>query len=198
METLNLLNPEREYYVIKEKFWDWGGGDIYDQEGTVIGKMKRKIFSLRTLITVMESDGRPVLTIHRKFASLRTSYDIKDDRGNLLGRTRKKILTFLHPKMWMEDAQGNKILEAEGSFAGWNFSIKDMIGQTIAEVHKADWWRDVFIGGPFDFSDTYVLHISDRNYDRRLLLGFVLAIDNSVHDKGGITPSVGRPPIMID
>ncbi len=188
MAASGLIDPDREYYAIKEKFWEWGGGDIYDERGEVIGRMKRKILSLRALITLMEPDGRPVLTINRKLFALRTSYDIKDDGGNLLGRTRKKILTFFRPRMWMEDAQGLKILEAEGSFAGWNFTIKDVTGRTVAEVHKADWWRDIFLRGPFDFSDTYALRISDKNYDRRILLGFVVAIDNSVHDKRSARP----------
>ncbi len=183
MANSGLLHPDREFYLLKEKFWDWGGGDIYDERGEVIGRMKRKILSLRALTTITEPDGAPVLTINRKLFALRASYDIKDAMGNLLGRTRKKILTFIHPKMWMEDASGGKILEADGSFVGWNFTIKDMTGRTVAEVHKTDWWRDIFFRGPFDFSDSYALKILDKNYDRRAILGFVVAIDNSVHDK---------------
>ncbi len=34
----------------------------------------------------------------------------------------------------------------------------------------------------FDFADTYAVQIQDPSYDKRLLLGFVIAIDNSVHD----------------
>jgi hypothetical protein len=34
----------------------------------------------------------------------------------------------------------------------------------------------------FDFSDTYVLQVTEPSFDRRLLLGLVIAIDNSVHD----------------
>ncbi len=196
----SLLDSNREYYVIKEKFWDWGSGDIYDERGQAIGKMKRKIFSLRAQVSVAEPDGRPVFTVNRKLLSIRASYDIKDTMENLLGRTRRKILTFFRPKLWMENAGGRKILEADGSLAGWNFAVKDITGRTLAEVHKADWWRDIFLGGVFDFSDTYALKILDKNYDRRLLLGFVLAIDNSVHDKRGTALRIGRgsPTVMMD
>ena len=45
-------------------------------------------------------------------------------------------------------------------------------------------FRDLFLGGTiFDFRDTYAIRMLDREYDRRLILGFVVAIDNSVHDK---------------
>ncbi len=162
--------------------------------------MRRKLISARALIRVKDLDGRQVLTVNRKIAALRSTYDVKDRYGNLLGRTKKAILTLFHPRMWMEDARRTKILEAKCSFAGWNFTIRDKNGRGLAEVHKSDWWRDVFLRGPFDFSDTYALHIRDKSYDRRILLGFVIAIDNSVHDRPGISiRGFGiRPPVMID
>ena len=179
----SLLNPDRNYYVIKEKLWDWGSGDIYDESGATIGRMKRKLLSLRAEITVDEPDGLPILTVNRKIASVRRSYDIKDANGNLLGRTRKKLLTLFKPRMWMEDQNADKILVGQGSFAGWDFEISDIHGRKLAEVSKSERWRDIFLGGMFDYSDTYALHILDPSYDKRALLGFVIAIDNSVHDK---------------
>ena len=57
-----------------------------------------------------------------------------------------------------------------------------MRGLNIAEIEKADKWRDIFLGGVFDFSDTYALKIHDNETDRRILVGFVLSIDNVLHD----------------
>ena len=179
----DLLDPDRNYYVLKEKLWDWGGGDIYDERGQTIGKMKRKILSLRSEITISEPNGSPELTVNKKIVSLRRSYEIKDHQGNLLGITKKKILSIIRPKMWMENANGEETLIGQGSFAGWNFDIMNRQGKKVAEVSKIDRWRDVIAGGIFDFSDTYAIHILDPTYDRRTLLGFVVAIDNSVHDK---------------
>lgn len=178
-----LLDLSRDFYLIKERLWDWGSGDIYDERGTTIGRMRRKLISLRAEITIEEIDGTPIISVNRKIISLRPSYDIKDGGGNLLGRTRRKLLTIIRPKMWMEDATGDKSLVGQGAFAGWDFEIKDRLGRKIAEVSKTDRWRDIFLGGIFDYSDTYALHILDRSHDRRVLLGFVIAIDNSVHDK---------------
>ena len=178
----SLIDAERQYYVVKEKFWDWGSGDINDETGATIGKMDRKIFSLRATIEVTEADGTKLFNISKKLVSLRKSYDIKDENDELIGRTKKKIFTFFRPKMWMEDAEGRKLLIAEGSFAGWNFTITDNTGQLIGKVRKSDALRDVFLGGIFDFSDTYTLQVMEPSFDRRLLLGMVIAIDNSVHD----------------
>ena len=61
-------------------------------------------------------------------------------------------------------------------------------------MRKSDALRDVFLGGVFNFSDTYTLQVMEPSFDRRLLLGLVIAIDNSVHDvkQGGRSGIFGR------
>jgi uncharacterized protein YxjI len=166
---MGLLSPELNYYVLKEKWWDWGSGDIFNQHGTSVGKMHRRVISLRALTEVL--------------VSMRPSYMIKDVEGRLLGRTNRKILTLFRPKLWLEDSEGRKLLEAKGNFLGKSFEVKDMDGKLKAKIGKSDFFKDLVLGGVFDFSDTYAIKILDSNYDKRLLLGFVIAIDNSVHDK---------------
>jgi len=178
-----LLSPELNYYVLKEKWWDWGGGDIFNQNGIAVGKMHRRVISLRALTEVSEVNGTQVFTVNKKLVSVRSSYMIKDVEGRLLGRTNRKILTLFRPKLWLEDSEGRKLLEAKGNFLGKNFEVKDMDGKLKAKIGKSDFFKDLVLGGLFDFSDTYAIKILDSSYDKRLLLGFVIAIDNSVHDK---------------
>ena len=148
-----------------------------------MGKMHRRVISLRALTEVSNVDGTQVLTINKKLVSMRPSYMIKDSKGRLLGRTNRKILTLFRPKLWLEDSDGRKLLEAKGNFLGKSSEVKDMDGKLKAKVGKSDFFKDLVLGGLFDFSDTYAIKILDPEYDKRLLLGFVVAIDNSVHDK---------------
>lgn len=178
-----LVSPKVNYYILKEKWWDWGSGDIYNQKGTSIGKMHRKIISIRAFTEVTETDGTLVFTVNKKLVSIRASYMIKDAEENTLGRTNRKIFTFFRPKLWLEDEDGQKLLEAKGNFLGRDFKIKDSKGNMKAKVGKSDFFKDLVFGGIFDYSDTYAVQILDPEYDKRLLLGFVIAIDNSVHDK---------------
>jgi len=178
-----LLSPVVNYFVLKEKWWDWGSGDIYNEKGTAIGKMHRKVISLRALTEVTETDGTLVFTVNKKLVSIRASYMLKDVHGNMLGRTNRKIFTLFRPKLWLEDEDGKKLLEAQGNFLGRDFKIKDSKGNLKAKVGKSDFFKDLVFGGVFDYSDTYAVQILDSEYDKRLLLGFVIAIDNSVHDK---------------
>ena len=179
-----LFDINRTYYVLKEKYWDWGGGDILDEQGQIIGKMKRKILSIRKKIELREIDGTVSATIHEKLVSARGAQDLKDPEGNLIARIKKKILTLFKPKLWLEDPEGNRWYEAEGKFMGFSFKVRDLsTNKIVAEIEKADRWRDIFLGGLFDFKDTYALRILDRETDRRILLGFVISIDNQMHDR---------------
>jgi uncharacterized protein YxjI len=181
---MSLLTANVSYYVLKEDWWGWGSGDIFDQFGTSIGHMHRRALSIRAFTEVKHSDNSMSFSVEQKLISLRPSYMIKDPQGNVLGRTNRKILAFFRPKLWLEDRDGHKLLEAQGNFLGKDFKIKDRQGNLVAQVGKSDFFGDLLLGGSlFDFSDTYAVKIMDENYDKRLLLGFVVAIDNSVHDK---------------
>ena len=179
-----LFDINRNYYVLKEKYWDWGSGDILDDNNKVIGRMHRKIISLRRKVELLEVDGTVSATIHAKIVTARGAQDLKDAAGNLIARIKKKILSFFRPKFFLEDPNGNRWYEAQGKFMGFSFKVTDISsGKIIAEIEKADRWRDIFLGGLLDFKDTYALRILDNDTDRRILLGFVLSIDNVLHDK---------------
>lgn len=181
---LSIQDYQVDYYVLKENWWNWGSGEIYDQKGRVIGHMHRRILSLRAFTEVTNTNGQRFFSIERKLISLRPSYMIKDEHGNVLARTNKKLLTLFRPKLWLEDSRGKRLLEAQGNFLGKDFHIKDTHGQPIAQVGKSDFFRDLFLGGSlFDFTDTYAIKVFKVEYDPRFLLGFVVAIDNSVHDE---------------
>ena len=145
--------------------------------------MKRIILSIRRRVELREIDGTVIATIHSKIISARGAQDLKDPQGNLIARIKKKIFSIFRPKFFLEDAQGTRWYEAQGKFMGWSYKVTDMSGNLVAEIEKADKWRDIFLGGLFDFKDTYALRIMDNVTDRRILLGFVLSIDNVLHDR---------------
>ena len=188
----NLFDLNRTYYLIHERMWDMGYGDIMDEEGKLIGKMHRILLSIRRRVELQELDGTVVATIHSKIVSARGAQDLKTPDGELIARIKKKILTFFRSKFFLEDPLGTRWFEAEGDFFGWSFKIYDLTTEKlVAEIEKADRWRDVFLGGIFDFADNYALKILDNETDRRILLGFVLSIDNVMHDTGGMGTMMG-------
>ncbi|MFX1501353.1 MAG: LURP-one-related family protein [Promethearchaeota archaeon] len=179
----SLFDINRNYYILKEKYWDWGSGDILDENNQIIGRMKRVILSIRRRVELQEVDGTIAATIHTKIISARGAQDLKDPQGNLIARIKKKILSFFRPVFYLEDPEGNQWFRAQGKFMGFSFKVYDTTtGNVVAEIEKADRWRDLFLGGLLDFKDTYALRILDNETDRRILVGFVLSIDNVLHD----------------
>lgn len=193
-DGISLFDLSRTYYVIHERAWDLGYGDIMDEKGTLIGRMNRIIFSIRRRVELQELDGTVVATIHSKIVSARGAQDLKTPDGQLIARIKKKILTFFRSKFFLEDPMGNRWYEADGDFLGWSFKVFDIsTGKLVAEIEKADRWRDIFLGGIFDYADRYALRILDNETDRRILVGFVLSIDNVMHDTQGMGPMIGGP-----
>ncbi|MFX1276899.1 MAG: LURP-one-related/scramblase family protein [Promethearchaeota archaeon] len=188
----NLFDINRNYYIIKETVWDMGFGDILDEQGYLVGKMNRKIFSVRRRVELQETDGTVAAVIHEKILSAREAQTLMDPEGNVIARIKKKILTFFRNKFFLEDPFGNRWYEADGNFFGWSFKVTECAtGKLVAEIEKADRWRDIFLGGLFDYKDTYALRIHDNQTDRRILLGFVLSIDNTLHDHHGRNAFIG-------
>jgi len=145
--------------------------------------MHRIIFSIRKRVELMEVDGTVVATIHAKLISARGAQDLKTPDGQMIARIKKKILSLFRPVFYLEAPDGTQWYRAQGKFMGWSYKIYDVsTGKVVAEIEKADRWRDVFLGGIFDFKDTYALKILDKETDRRILVGFVLSIDNVLHD----------------
>ena len=60
---MSLLDPSIEYYLLKEKGWDLGHGEIFDSEGNVIGKMNRRLRNIRGLTKLSEVDNTGILKI---------------------------------------------------------------------------------------------------------------------------------------
>jgi uncharacterized protein YxjI len=181
----SLFDPRRRYYVVDRRWWGWGSGDIYDEKGTKIGHMYRRLVSIRRTTEFREADDRTIsATINHKIAAIRDTFDIKDGQENLLARVKQKILAVIHPVVWMEDANGNKIFEAQGNFLGFSFKVNDMSGNMIAQIDKMDMWKDIFVGGSvFDFSQHYAVVIYDDKVDRRLLVPLAIAIDEAIHEE---------------
>ncbi|MHA2187191.1 MAG: LURP-one-related family protein [Candidatus Thorarchaeota archaeon] len=180
---MGLLDPSIEHYVLHEKVWKFGGGEIYDTQGEKIGLMKRKLISMRAEIRLEELDETPICVIHRKILSARPIYDVKTPNDEIIGRAKRPLITF-RGAIDMYDTDEQMIYKAQGGVTKWNFRItapKDK-KRVYAEIKKADKWRDVF-APMFNFKDRYVIHIVDKEAPRLMLLAYAIIIDNVYHDR---------------
>ena len=162
-----------------------------DEKGEKIGILHRVIVSLTHKIEIKDLDENTICEIHKKIVSVRKTYDIKDPEGNTLGRFKKAITAIIHPKLTLEGPDGKPILDCKGKPMRWDFTIVDPKGKIVATVGNLNKWKNVFVKGLFNFTQKYAMCISDEfmgKVDPRLLLGYVITIDNIFHD----TDSGGR------
>ena len=180
---LSLLDPSIEYYVLHEKTWKFGGGDIYNPQGEKIGFIKRKLISMCTEIELCDSDEKSLAVISRKIVSVRPIYDVKDSEGSFIGRAKKSLIAF-RGSIDMYDSDNKIIYRAQGGVTKWEFRITapDDKKRVFAEIKRGDKWRDVF-GRAFSFKDRYVLHIANPDVPRLILLAYAIIIDNEYHHK---------------
>jgi uncharacterized protein YxjI len=182
-----LFNKRNMDYVVQEKFWDFGSGPIFNAQGQQIGKMKRRMLSFRQKVEFREMDDSIVCSIHRKILAFKPTYTLVDKNEQEIAHLEKKLFTFAQPKFQLKDPMGHIIFTAVGKFLGFDFNIyrgmEEDPKQIVGEIHKADRWEDFFFGGWVDFKDTYGVKILDPDVDRRKILGFVIAIDNVMHDQ---------------
>ena len=180
---MSLLDPSNEHYVLHEKAWKFGGGEIYNPQGEKIGLMKRKLISMRAEIRIEEMDETPLCLIHKKLVSARPIYDAKTPDGEIFGRGKRPMIA-LRGSVDMYDADDNMIYKAQGGVTKWDFKITDPHDKkkVYAEIKKADKWRDVFVPA-FNLKDRWAIHIVDPQADRLMLLAYAIIIDNVYHDK---------------
>ncbi len=183
MYEMSLLDPSIEHYVLHEKVWKFGGGDIYNPQGEKIGAMKRKLLSMRAEISLEDSDETVLCTISKKLISARPIYDVKLPNDELIGRAKRPLIAFRGSIDWY-DADDKMILKAQGGVTKWNFKITDPKDKKMvyAEIKKADKWRDVFLPA-FSFKDRYVIRIVNKEAPRLMLLAYAVIIDNVYHDR---------------
>ncbi len=178
----SLFDIRRNFYVLSENLWNLGSGDIVDEKGQLIGRIKRKFLSTKKKIDLLELDGTISASINANLIFSRSAPDLRDGQDNLIGIIKRKF-TAIPPKFYLEDPQGRKWFKTEGILIGFSFKIKDLsTGKIVAEIKKTNRWRDAFLGELLDFNGTYALRIFDNETDRRALLGFTLSIDNALHD----------------
>lgn len=180
---MSLLDPTIEHYVLHEKVWKFGGGEIYNPQGEKVGVMKRKLISMRAEIKLMNPDESEICIINKKLVSARPIYDVKTPDGELIGRGKRPMIA-LRGSIDMYDSEDKMIYKAQGGVTKWNFVITDVHDKkrVYAQIKKADKWRDVFAPA-FNFKDRYVVHIVDQNAPRLMLLAYAIIIDNVYHDK---------------
>ena len=127
-------------------------------------------------VEVRDMQGLPVLSIRRGVSLFRSTVEVLDERGVVIGTFRQKLLS-IGGKFEVLDAQGHSLCWLKGTWTSWNFRFEKDSGE-LAQVSKQ--WAGV--GKElFTSADNYMLAISPQvaadDKVRMLILAAVLCID---------------------
>ena len=135
---MSLLQKTREFILQEKMISLTDKGKIMNLDGEVVGTFRGKLIKIGNTYRIRELDEIPILTIHEKIISLRSSYKFysggEQDDDKFIGKMKRKIIS-VKPKYWFEDADENIVFTMKGNIWTLKFKIiKDK--KVVAEIHK--------------------------------------------------------------
>jgi len=121
--------------------------------------------------------GVTVLTVKRGVTFLRSTVEVLDSNGIVIGRFRQRLLT-IGGKFEVLDANDRPLCMLKGKWTGWDFKFISSDNKEFAIVTKkwAGMGKELFTS-----ADNYVLQISNEVPDnhplRQLIVAAVMCID---------------------
>jgi uncharacterized protein YxjI len=130
-----------------------------------IGEIESKLISLKGEFSIRDTAGNVVGKIKGKL-SIRPAFNIYDDKNSLIAIAKRKMVDDLESEYWVENDEGEKILEAKGDFSGQEYQIKNQGGELIAEISEKI----------SNLKDTYTISIHDK-INPLIILALTISID---------------------
>lgn len=147
--------------LFRQRMFSWFDSyDVYYESGEVAYTVKGKL-SWGHLLHILDTDGRHVATVEEKVFTFLPKFDLYV--GDRLFSTLCKEFTFFRPRFYFE---GGPEWGIEGDWLGWDYSLTDKAGRTVAVISKEIW----------NWTDTYSIEVSDPA-DALTALMAVIAID---------------------
>lgn len=147
--------------LFRQRFFSWFDSyDVYYESGEVAYSVKGE-FSWGKLLKIFDAQSQHVGTVEQQIFTLLPKYDLY--KGEELFSTLCKEFTFFTPKYYFD---GGIDWEIEGDFMGWDYTLTDTNGNTVATISKELW----------NWTDTYSISV-EREEDALTALMAVIAID---------------------
>ena len=132
------LQKTREFILQEKMISLTDKGEILNLNKEVIGTFRGKLIKIGNTYRIRELDETPILTIHEKIISLRSSYKFylggEQDDDKYIGKMKQKIVS-IKPKYWFEDPSENKVFKMKGNILTLKFKILRN-NKVVAEIHK--------------------------------------------------------------
>ena len=135
---MSVLEKTREFILQEKMISLTDKGVIMNLNKEQIGSFRGKFIKIGNTYRIRDLDENPVLTVHEKVISLRSTYKFykggEQDENQFLGQLKRKLVS-IKPSYWFEDPNENQLFTMKGNIFTLKFKIlKD--GKEVAEIHK--------------------------------------------------------------
>jgi len=132
------LQKTREFILQEKMISLRDKGNIMNLNKEIIGTFAGKIIKIGNTYRIRDLDENPVLTVHEKVISMRSTYKFykggEEDEDKYLGKLKRKLVA-VKPNYWFEDPNENKVFTMKGNIWTLKYKIlKD--NKVMAEIHK--------------------------------------------------------------
>ncbi len=135
--------------LFKQRFFSWFDSyDVYYENGDVAYTVKGQL-SWGKLLKIYDANGEHIGTVEQHIFTFLPKFDLYE--GDRLFSTLCKEFTFFTPRYYFD---GGPEWEIKGDFFGWDYSLTNPRGETVATVSKELWnWTDTYAISVFDPAD---------------------------------------------
>ncbi|GAB3722482.1 LURP-one-related/scramblase family protein [Nocardiopsis oceani] len=163
-------------FLVRERIFDIGDDFwVTDEQGARVFWVDGKALRVRTTFELKDPKGELLMVIRKKLLKVRDQMRVEQD-GSTVATVRKRLFNPLRQKLSV-DVKGAPDWEVVGSFFDKEYSISDKEG-TVAVVSRK-WFR---------MRDTYAVdvntHRKDIAGDPALVISVAVAIDALTGDDG--------------
>ena len=163
-------------FLVRERVFDIGDDFwVTDEQGAKVFWVDGKALRVRTTFELKDPKGELLMVIRKKLLKVRDQMRVEQD-GSTVATVRKRLFNPLRQKLSV-DVKGAPGWEVVGSFFDKEYSISDKEG-TVAVVSRK-WFR---------MRDTYAVdvntHRKDIAGDPALVISVAVAIDALTGDDG--------------
>jgi len=176
---MTILNKSHELYFISRDFWEFGGGEIYDEMGTLIGKISNPLFSFNKVVEIKDSNEKLLATLQKKIFKFHRTQELRDSKGVLIATIKRKKIPLIKPKFLLIDSMSKKQYVVNGDFLKRAYKILDFSNkEIIAEIYSCPLLNKDIKMPSYSSKNLNCLKLIEKDEDRLKIIGFVLAIES--------------------
>jgi uncharacterized protein YxjI len=132
------LQKTREFMLQEKMISLRDKGKIMNLNKEVIGTFAGKVIKIGNTYRIRDPDENPVLTVHEKVISMRSTYKFykggEQDEDKYVGKLKRKLVA-VKPSYWFEDPNENRVFTMKGNV--WTLKYKILKDNKVAaEIHK--------------------------------------------------------------